>query len=1754
MKLKKLASITALLLATLTAARAQTNTLGGWSFDNLPLGANSSPAAAINSGTASVAGLSTATVVGLPGSSTGSVVGTNVWKVTGGWSTNSPIGSQGAQFAVSTIGDYQVQVSFDIYATTNAEGLLQVQYTPNGTLWLNANITSAGSLGVLATNINPTNGIVVGSYLILTNSSGPGAWNNGVTINLSGVSWADNNPNFAIRIVNAARNTNCVDTTGALYNSAIGGDFWALDNVNITAVSFDTAVDWTFDGVGTSKHVNNPGAAISNTVATASCFGFGTPTSPLVSSTFSPNYSTNDADITANGLPFSSTGSAGQNVWRLRGQPGNGWLSTLPIGSQGAEFDVDTRNYTNIILTFDLYFTTQGEAKMCVLYTTDGWATTNVANSLVNPAWPQFVMTNTPSFTSKNLNQAGNATYSTSTVNGTLFFQTYGSTFFNNFIVDFTGVPGVANNSQFGFRVVNAATGADCVNYLYQPYNNNSGNSRIDNVAVNGKFNGAFAPSINNSPSATVDNPFTNTFANSPGWSANISSVYYNGFLLPKAAYTVTSSNIVFNPAQSANVIGVAGTNYITIYASGYTVAKVTQVVSPGVFSKLSYAQLSGPTASGGTLTVNPSFTCLDQYGNATEVTHPNMQVVATVSNSPATWVLGGSVTQAIYNGSCTFTDLTASLIAPSSTPIYNAAIKFTVTSGPISVTNSTSFVIGAPPVGFTQGNLAALQFDTAAANTTFSVVEINPSAVGQTNPVNIVPITASGPNALRMGGGGAGHLALSDDGTFLVFGAFDDNSSATPDETFNQNRAVGTLNYTNKFVKTGQYYSVSYGGSAVRAACSPDNVNYLIDDKGGLFAWNTSYNTNYSLYEENNYCTRSFGGAAYVLTQKVQTSPAGFPLSQTFYWYANASGGLDYLDAASGGSDAPVTSESQLPPTDPNAVDFYMISTNGTTNAASFGILYIIDQSSGNNGSSCVITKYANPNPVDPTGLSVWTQLGNPWTNSDNAVSLFATTNAAGGVYLYYANGKGGVGNSIIRLTDQSIMGNLNILSTNNIYTAPGNTSIAGITFVPNPATTPYANVPAVPPILTPSTAAYPSSTSFTNAMPQDDGIWRSNITSITVNGTLLPPAAYATNSAGYIVFYPQLSGGLLTVAGPQNIIINAAGYSADSFVQPVIGPATRLVMPVEPSLANSAGQLFITPPVVYIEDAYGNVDTSNNVAVVAATIGATGTGPLTGATTATAVNGVATFGALVLPATAQTNLVLTYTNRTLTSLIDTNKIHVVGGASKLAISGSPTTLVGVGSIFAVQPVVLVEDTVGNVVFTNNVSVVTAKVGTGTGSLNGTLTATAVNGVATFSGLAAPTVAQTGLKLAYTNPSTTSITDSVSVTVTAGAATQMLITTQPTNIVGAGATFGLPPVVSIVDQYSNVVKTATATNIVALIGTGSGTLSGTITNATVAGVATFSGLRAPTVLQTNLTLVFTNCAFANVTNIANITVVPGTPSQMFMITEPSSSVLAGTAFAVQPALNVADAYGNLCTNNSSLVVTATVGTGTGPLTGITTATNLNGVVTFSGLGAPLQPQAGLELTFTAGGVSNAVDVTSITVSTIPTAITLPASIVYAENATLNGSVNPNGLSTIFWFKYGLTTNYGGTTLIIPVTTGFTAVPASTLLTGLLPGTVYHYQLVATNSAGLTNGTDISFTTLNLGGTLSGGQFNYIFTNVTGGNYLILSTNILRGPESTWPAIGSAVEAPAGSGQYIMTNQIIPTNSAAFFGWKTSGP
>src|SRR5262249_48586369 len=145
-----------------------------------------------------------------------------------GWSTSAPIASQGARFNGSTAGYYKIKVSFDAYATTDAEANLLVQYTTDGSIWFNAaSITSAG-VGIV-TNNTATNSTVMGTFVSL--SSG---WNNQIVADLSGISGVDNNPNFGVRMVNASTGTNCVDTTGAIYNNTSGS--WTFDNVIIEGV------------------------------------------------------------------------------------------------------------------------------------------------------------------------------------------------------------------------------------------------------------------------------------------------------------------------------------------------------------------------------------------------------------------------------------------------------------------------------------------------------------------------------------------------------------------------------------------------------------------------------------------------------------------------------------------------------------------------------------------------------------------------------------------------------------------------------------------------------------------------------------------------------------------------------------------------------------------------------------------------------------------------------------------------------------------------------------------------------------------------------------------------------------------------------------------------------------------------------------------------------------------------------------------------------------------------------------------------------------------------------------------------------------------------------------------------------------------------------------------------------------------------------------------------------------------------------
>lgn len=96
---------------------------------------------------------------------------------------------------------------------------------------------------------------------------------------------------------------------------------------------------------------------------------------------------------------------------------------------------------------------------------------------------------------------------------------------------------------------------------------------------------------------------------------------------------------------------------------------------------------------------------------------------------------------------------------------------------------------------------------------------------------------------------------------------------------------------------------------------------------------------------------------------------------------------------------------------------------------------------------------------------------------------------------------------------------------------------------------------------------------------------------------------------------------------------------------------------------------------------------------------------------------------------------------------------------------------------------------------------------------------------------------------------------------------------------------------------------------------------------------------------------------------------------------------------------------------------------------------------------------------------------------TPPTVVTGGAGAVAQNSATISGLVSTNGLPTSYGFEIGTSTDYGPPTGLGAVGAGASEAPVSLPLTGLLPGTTYHYRLTATNVDGAVYGADRTFTT-----------------------------------------------------------------------------
>lgn len=95
------------------------------------------------------------------------------------------------------------------------------------------------------------------------------------------------------------------------------------------------------------------------------------------------------------------------------------------------------------------------------------------------------------------------------------------------------------------------------------------------------------------------------------------------------------------------------------------------------------------------------------------------------------------------------------------------------------------------------------------------------------------------------------------------------------------------------------------------------------------------------------------------------------------------------------------------------------------------------------------------------------------------------------------------------------------------------------------------------------------------------------------------------------------------------------------------------------------------------------------------------------------------------------------------------------------------------------------------------------------------------------------------------------------------------------------------------------------------------------------------------------------------------------------------------------------------------------------------------------------------------------------------TATTGAASSVTSTQATLNGAEVPGGsYEGSYYFKYGRTNAYGSQTRTVPLGPGLSADAVSATISGLAAGTTYHYELVATDTAGnIRAGGDAHFST-----------------------------------------------------------------------------
>jgi adhesin/invasin len=230
---------------------------------------------------------------------------------------------------------------------------------------------------------------------------------------------------------------------------------------------------------------------------------------------------------------------------------------------------------------------------------------------------------------------------------------------------------------------------------------------------------------------------------------------------------------------------------------------------------------------------------------------------------------------------------------------------------------------------------------------------------------------------------------------------------------------------------------------------------------------------------------------------------------------------------------------------------------------------------------------------------------------------------------------------------------------------------------------------------------------------------------------GTLSGTTTQTTNVLGLATF-GNLS---INLSGAKQLKAKSAGLDSALSAAFTINPAaaTKLAIQTQPSATATAGLAFAQQPVIRIEDAFGNLVTSDNTTTITAAR-SSGIGTLQGTTSLAAVAGIVSF--TNLRHNVSGSITIQFTSVPVRTPVTSSSIVInAAAASKLVLTQQPTNTVS-GVSIAPPVTVQLQDTFSNNVLQAGRAILMALT-SGTGTLSGTTTQnTNASGLATFGNL----------------------------------------------------------------------------------------------------------------------------------------------------------------------------------------------------------------------------------------------------------------------------------------------------------------------------------------------------------------------------------------------------------------------------------